>query len=62
MCESTVYILVDGKEELFFEDVDSLRVDKNEIALVNIFGETEKITGSIKRFSLVEHKILIEPS
>ena len=61
MCESTVYILKDGEEEVFFEDVDSLENNNDEIALVNIFGEMQKIRAKIKRFSLVEHKILLEP-
>ena len=61
MCESTAYVLKNGEEELFFEDVDALENRNNEIKLVNIFGETKKIRAKIKRFSLVEHKILLEP-
>jgi predicted RNA-binding protein len=61
MCESTAYILRNGEEELFFEDVDALENRNNEIKLVNIFGETKKINAKIKRFSLIDHKILLEP-
>jgi len=61
MCESTAYILKNGKEEVFFEDVDALENKNNEIKLVNIFGETKKISAKIKQFSLVDHKILLEP-
>jgi predicted RNA-binding protein len=61
MCESTAYILKNGTEELFFEDVDALENKNNEIKLVNIFGETKKISAKIKLFSLVDHKILLEP-
>jgi predicted RNA-binding protein len=61
MCESTAYILKNGEEELFFEDVDALENKNNEIKLVNIFGETKKISAKIKLFSLVDHKILLEP-
>ena len=61
MCESTAYILKNGTEELFFEDVDALENKNNEIKLVNIFGETKKINAKIKQFSLVDHKILLEP-
>jgi predicted RNA-binding protein len=61
MCESTAYILKNGKEELVFEDVDALENVNNEIKLVNIFGETKKINATIKQFSLVDHKILLEP-
>jgi len=61
MCESTAYILKNGKEEVFFEDVDALENKNNEIKLVNIFGETKKISAKIKQFSLVDHKIILEP-
>lgn len=61
MCESTAYILKNGKEELFFEDVDALENKNNEINLVNIFGDTKKINAKIKQFSLIDHKILLEP-
>lgn len=61
MCESTAYILKNGEEELFFEDVDALENKNNEIKLVNIFGEIKRIRATIKQFSLVDHKILLEP-
>ena len=61
MCESTAYLLKDGKEELFFEDVDALDNRESEIRLINIFGEEKKIRARIKQFSLVDHKIFLEP-
>jgi predicted RNA-binding protein len=61
MCEATAYVLKNGKEELFFEDVDSLENNSDEIVLVNIFGEAEKISARIKQFSLIDHKIILEP-
>ena len=61
MCESTAYVLKNGEEEVFFEDVDALENKNNEIKLVNIFGETKKISAKIKQFSLIDHKILLEP-
>ncbi len=61
MCESTAYILKNGKEEMFFEDVDALENCDNEIKLVDIFGDAKKIRARIKQFSLVDHKIILEP-
>lgn len=61
MCESTAYLLKDGKEELFFEDVDALDNRESEVRLINIFGEEKKIRAKIKQFSLVDHKIFLEP-
>ena len=61
MCQSTAYILKDGKEEVFFEDVDSLENSNGEVKLVSIFGEEKAIRARVKRFSLVDHKIVLEP-
>jgi len=61
MCQSTAYILKDGKEEVFFEDVDSLENSNGEVKLVSIFGEEKAIRARVKRFSLVDHRIVLEP-
>ncbi|MBW1783253.1 MAG: CooT family nickel-binding protein [Deltaproteobacteria bacterium] len=61
MCESTAYILRDGKEEIFFEDIESLENSAGEVKMVSIFGEEKTLRGKIKRFSLVDHKIILEP-
>ena len=61
MCQSTAYILRDGKEEVFFEDIDSLENSDGEVKLVSIFGEEKAIRARVKRFSLVDHKIVLEP-
>ncbi|MEJ2587388.1 MAG: CooT family nickel-binding protein [Deltaproteobacteria bacterium] len=61
MCESTAYILKDGKEELLFEGVDSLESRDDEVKMVNIFGEEKTVRARVKRFSLVDHRIILEP-
>ena len=61
MCQSTAYILRDGKEEVFFEDIDSLENSDGEVKLVSIFGEEKAIRARLKRFSLVDHRIVLEP-
>lgn len=61
MCESSVYILKDGKEELVLESVDLLENRQGEIMLVNMFGEQKTLKAKVKTLSLVEHKIIMEP-
>ena len=61
MCQSTAYILRDGMEEVFFEDIDSLENSDGEVKLVSIFGEEKAIRARVKRFSLVDHRIVLEP-
>ena len=60
MCESSAYIIKDGKEELVLESVDVLENEENAINLVNIFGEQKRLKARIKSLSLVDHKIILE--
>ena len=55
MCQSTAYLLKDGKEELLFEGVDTLENKNGEVKMVNLFGEEKRVRARIKRFSLVDH-------
>jgi len=61
MCESTAYILKDGKEELLLESVDILETMNNHVKLVSMFGEEEIVGAKVKTLSLVDHKIILEP-
>jgi len=61
MCESTAYILKDGREELLFEDIESLEAEGGVIKMVSVFGEEKTVRARPIRFSLVDHKILLEP-
>ena len=60
MCESSAYIMKDGKEELVLESVDVLENEGDAVNLVNIFGEQKRIKARIKSLSLVDHKIILE--
>ena len=62
MCESTAYILKDGKEELVFEGVDLLENSDDGVKMVDIFGEEKTIRAKVKRFSLLDHKIILDPN
>ena len=61
MCESNVYILKDGREELVLENVDVLENQEGKVTLVSMFGEKEEIKARVKNLSLVDHKIILEP-
>lgn len=61
MCEASVYLLKDGKEELFLDSVDILEPQEGgKIYLRNLTGEQKTLTARIKRIRLVEHKIILE--
>jgi len=60
MCESSAYILKEGKEELLLEDVSFLRPEQNGIHLQNVFGEKKWVKARIKEMYLVDHRIILE--
>ena len=61
MCEASVYLLKDDKEELFLDSVDILEPQEGgKIYMRNLTGEQKTLTARIKRIRLVEHKIVLE--
>lgn len=61
MCESKAYLLKEGKEDLVLESVDFMEEAPGGVRLVNLFGEERVLKARVKRLSLVEHKIILEP-
>ena len=62
MCESTAYIVKNGKEEVVLENVDFLENQEGVIKMVNLFCEEKIVEGRVKSLSLVDHKIILEAS
>lgn len=59
MCEANAYILENGKEELYLENVDVMKPKEGKIFLKNLFGEQKVFEGEIKEISLLRHKIIL---
>jgi predicted RNA-binding protein len=60
MCEANAYIIENGKEELYLENVDVMKPEEGKIFLKNLFGEQKVFEGEIKEISLLRHKIILE--
>jgi predicted RNA-binding protein len=60
MCEANAYIIKDGKEILYLENVDLLIPEEDKIYLRNLFGEQKTFNGYIKEISLLRHRIVLE--
>ena len=60
MCESTAYIVKDGKQEVLLENVEVLENRDGNIRVVDLFGEEKVVKGRIISLSLLDHKIMIE--
>ncbi|MGE5381448.1 MAG: CooT family nickel-binding protein, partial [Methylocystaceae bacterium] len=60
MCESNVYLLKSGREELLMEKVDRLIPGEDgTIFLENVFGERRSVKAQIKEMELVRHRIVL---
>ncbi|MBM2839145.1 MAG: hypothetical protein HW415_1770 [Deltaproteobacteria bacterium] len=61
MCESHAYIMKDGKEELFLENVDVIKPEEGGRLLIrSIFGEQKVFDGHIREIALLKHRIVLE--
>ncbi|RLA96101.1 MAG: RNA-binding protein [Deltaproteobacteria bacterium] len=61
MCQSTAYLIKDGKEEEFLTDIASIVPEEGRIRLVNLFGEEKVVEAEIEEINLLEHRILLRP-
>jgi predicted RNA-binding protein len=62
MCEAAAYIIRNGQEELFLEDVDVIEPEGDNLRLVSIFGEQKIIKATILSLNLVDHKVILKES
>lgn len=60
MCEVNAYIIKDGKEELYLENVNVAKSEEGKVLLMNLFGEQKVFEGVIREFSLPGHRIVLE--
>lgn len=59
MCELTVYLLEDGREEKLMEDVASITPDGERLVLVDLLGQQKIVDAKIKELKLLEHKVYL---
>jgi predicted RNA-binding protein len=61
MCEASVYLLKEGREELFMEKVDRIIPGEDHtLFMESIFGERRVVKAAIREMELVRHRIIIE--
>lgn len=60
MCQSTVYLVKEGREEMLMEDVSVITPQGDEILLVGMLGERKKVRAKFKELQLMDHRILLE--
>lgn len=60
MCEINAYVVKDGNEELYLENVNIATSEKGKVFLKNLFGEQKVFEGIITEISLPGHRIVLE--
>ncbi len=61
MCESNVYIIKNGNEELYAKDIVHLSIQGDKIVLVNIIGKRYELTkATIAYIDFLKHKIVLK--
>ena len=60
MCQSSVYLVKEGREELVMEDVSVIKPQGEELLLVGMLGEKKRVKARIKELQLMDHRILLE--
>jgi len=60
MCESSAYLVQDGKEELILENVEELFNEGGKVKIINLFGDQKIVDAELKKISFVDNKIIFE--
>jgi predicted RNA-binding protein len=59
MCQTTAYVVEDGKEVALLKDVVSVQPEEGKVRITNLFGEEMLVKGRITHIDLLVHKIVI---
>lgn len=59
MCELTVYVLKDSREEKVMEDVANIAIEGDRLVLTDVLGQQKTVEAKIKELKLLEHKVYL---
>lgn len=60
MCEATVYLVKEGREEEIMHDVVLMRSEGDVFLLANLLGEQKLVRANIKKIDFLKHTIHLE--
>ncbi len=60
MCEINAYVIDNGKEILYFENIDVVIFEDKRVIMRNLFGEEMVYEGRIKELSFIKRRIILE--
>lgn len=56
MCELTVYLLDNDREEKLMDDVATITPDGERLVLIDLLGQQKIVEAKFKELKLLEHK------
>ncbi len=60
MCDTNLFLMRQGEEELFMENIDVIHQQGDELILRDMFGEEKKVKARFLEASLLRHRIVFE--
>ncbi len=60
MCDTNLYLVRQGQEELFMENIDMIQQEGDNLILRDMFGEEKKVKARFREANLLKHRIVLE--
>jgi len=60
MCDTNVYLVRGGEEELLMENIDAIAPEGEELVLRDIFGQEKRVRARFREVRLLQHRIILE--
>ena len=60
MCDTNLYLVRQGQEELFMENIDMIQQKGDDLVLRDMFGEEKKVKARFREANLLKHRIVLE--
>ena len=60
MCDTNLYLIRKGQEELIMENIDKIEQEGENLVLRDIFGEEKKVKATFREANLLKHRIVLE--
>jgi predicted RNA-binding protein len=60
MCELTVYLIDDDKEEMVMEDVATIKPEGKQLVLTDLLGQQKIVEAAFHELKLLEHKAYLK--
>jgi predicted RNA-binding protein len=60
MCEASVYLVKDGKEQKVMQDVTLVRPEGDTVFMSTLLGEQKIVPGYISHIDFLKHNVFVE--